>query len=137
LTEAAGEPAGRLIVFRSETLPPPGSLRRAMQTTETLLGLDGSLDPFSVEDCERYFREFYDKHDLDAEAIQRLRSELNFATVAAKFRLIDNAWQRPLVVPWADSMERVEQFRRNPSRATERALQPFIVQISAGHHGAY
>jgi CRISPR-associated endonuclease/helicase Cas3 len=134
LTEAAGQPAGEFFIFRAETDPPPGTLRKAMQTTETLLGLGGT-DPFHPADCERFFREFYTKTDPDAERVQFHRSNLDFATVAASFRLIDSAL-RPIVVPYGDAMERAEVFNKNPSRATQKALQPFLVQINPQHHEA-
>jgi CRISPR-associated endonuclease/helicase Cas3 len=136
LTEAnGGAPAGEFFVFRAETLPPPGTLRKALQTTETLLGLGGGVDPFRPADCETFFREFYAKSDRDAERVQLHRQNLDFATTAAAFRMIDSAL-RPIVVPWGDAMERVEAFRREPTRATQKALQPFLVQINPRHHEA-
>ncbi|MCI0364739.1 MAG: CRISPR-associated endonuclease Cas3'' [Phycisphaerales bacterium] len=136
LTEArGGDPGGELIVFRAPTEPPPGVLRKAMESTITLLGLRGELDPFDPETCQDFFRELYGKHNLDDRAIQFDRQNLDFATVAAKFRMIDSA-MRPIVVPYGDAVERVEAFRRAPSRRTQRALQPFIVQVSPSHHEA-
>jgi hypothetical protein len=103
-----------------------------MQTTETLLGLGMGVDPFRPKDCGVFFREFYAKSDRDAERVQLHRQNLDFATTAAAFRMIDSAL-RPTVVPWGDALERVEAFRRNPTRATQKALQPFLVQINPFH----
>lgn len=128
-----GQPAGKLVVFRPPTEPPPGVLRKARDSTLTLRGLRGDIDPFDPDTCEAYFHELYGNHDLDERGIQTDRRNLDFATVSLKFRMIDSA-MRPLVVPYGDAIERVERFRHNPSRGTQRALQPFLVQVSPSHH---
>lgn len=138
-SEAAGRPAGRFVVFRAETLPPSPTLRRAMESTETLLGYSGTpnlpngLDPFNPDHCELFFRELYGKETLDARHIQREAAALNFANVGAAFRMIDDAWSRPVVVPWGDGARRIDAFREEPCRAAARALQPFTVQVSGEH----
>ncbi len=139
-TEAAGVPAGQFIVFRAETLPPLGTLRKAMETTDALLAiqnddprLSGQLDPFNPQHCELFFRRLYEKESLDARHIQRERAALNFANVGAAFQMIDNGWARSVVVPWGEGIERAEAFRRHPTRFTSRALQPYIVQVSMQH----
>lgn len=136
LTEAnGGTPGGQFIVFRAPTDPPPGVLRKALDSTLTLRGLRGELDPFDPATNEDFFRELYGKHDLDQHGIQLDRRNLDFATVSAKFRMIDGA-ARPVVVPYADAMDRAERFRQEPSRKAQRALQPFLVQVSPSHRAA-
>jgi CRISPR-associated endonuclease/helicase Cas3 len=136
LSEAAGTAAGRFIVFEAETLPPPGTLRKAMESTRTLLGWSdaegfvGGPDPFNPEHCERFFQELYGKVPLDARHVQREQMALNFANAAAAFRMIEDDWSGSLVVPWGEGGERAEAFRREPCRQTGRALQPFTVQVS-------
>ncbi len=137
LTEMTGQPAGRLIVFRAETPPPGQTLKKALQSTETLLAFKGGaempdgLDPFNPMHCEWFFRELYGKVENDPKNIQREAAELNFANVAAAFQMIDDGWSRPVVVPWGEGLERIAAFQRAPSRETARALQPCIVQIPA------
>jgi CRISPR-associated endonuclease/helicase Cas3 len=127
-TEAlGGRPGGRLIVFRAETDPPPGVPRKALQSVQGLLAL-GGIDPFEPADSIRFFNDLYGKCDLDQHAIELLRNELKFATVAATFRLID-ADTQAVVVPWGDARERLAAFRRTPCRTTQRALQPYTVQV--------
>lgn len=133
--ENGGKPGGELIVFRAPTEPPRGVLHRAMETTLALLRLRGDLDVFDPATCEDYFQKLYAKHDLDDRSIQRDRESFDFATVAAKFRMIDSA-THPIVVPYDDAMERVEEFRRNPSRNTQRSLQPYLVQINPSQRAA-
>jgi CRISPR-associated endonuclease/helicase Cas3 len=111
-------------------------LLKAMQSTETLLGwagtsaLPGQLDPFNPQHCELFFRELYGKMPLDERHVGREQKALNFANVAAAFRMIDDDWSGSLVVPWGEGLKRADAFRREPSRETGRALQPFTVQVS-------
>ena len=134
---AAGEPAGRFVVFRAPTLPPAGSLRHAMETTDYLLKaavagepeLEGGLDPFNPRHGELYFQRFYKKQQLDKKDILNSLQELSLATAARDFQMIADG-MRSFVVPWGAGPQRAEDFRRNPSRATARALQPFLVQVN-------
>jgi CRISPR-associated endonuclease/helicase Cas3 len=133
LTDAAGKPAGRMVVFLAETDPPPGVPRKAMQSTQVLAAL-GALDPFDPGHSVRFFDELYGKTDLDARGIQTLRQKLAFAEVADRFKLIDNQ-THAVVVPYVnaaagiDGRARLAAFIKAPSRETARALQPVIVQI--------
>lgn len=138
-SEAAGSPAGQFVVYRAATLPPSATLRRALATTETLLGysggevLPGGLDLFNPEHCDLFFRELYGKEDLDARGIEPQTAALNFANIATLFRMIEDGWSRPLAVPWGEGRERIDAFLKEPCRRTIRALQPFIVQLSKSH----
>jgi CRISPR-associated endonuclease/helicase Cas3 len=78
---------------------------------------------------DEYFRVLYGKCETDQKGVQAERAQLNFATVAQKVRLIEDDYSHPVVVPWADSERRVEAFRAHAERATQRALQPYLVQI--------
>lgn len=139
-TIAAGEPAGRLIVFRAETDPPGPTLRKALAATETVYQrkqLSGeSLDIFNPTHCSEFFDEFYAANELDRKHIQRERANLNFANVAVAFQMIEDGWSFPVVVPWpfiesrkGEGRIRGERFREEPNRESQRALQPYIVQI--------
>jgi len=131
LRDEAGNPRlGDFHVFRAESLPPRGILRMGLDTMQSLMRQHGSQLSFSDTGLlEAYFRMLYAKCETDAQGIQAERAELNFATVAQRFRLIEDGYSRPVVVPWNDSDARVEAFRRNPTRETQRALQPYLVQI--------
>jgi len=124
---AGGQPAGRMVVFRAETDPPPGVPRKALESMHAMLALGGA-DPFEPSDSVRYFDELYGKIDSDQHGIEPLRRSLMFAAVADRFRLIDDD-TRPVVVPWGEAALRLNAFRATPNRQTQRALQPFIVQV--------
>ena len=125
LTDAAGHPAGRMIVFRAETAPPPGVPTKAFQTMDVLLKL-GPIDPFNPADSERFFDELYRKLDDDQHKVEYFRSKLAFAKVEELFKLIDGD-SRPIVVPWGEGTRRIAAYRKDPNRETRRALQPFTV----------
>lgn len=121
---------GDVHVFRAETRPPPGILRMGLEATEALLRLHG--DKLSFSDAaflDEYFRMLYGKCETDAKGVQAERTQLNFATVALRVRLIEDGFSQPVVVPWGDSEARVAAFQARPGRGTQRALQPYVVQI--------
>ena len=120
---------GRLVVFRAPTPPPPGTPRRGLETMESLLRREETVEVGDPKLVETYFRLLYQKEKLDAKAIQAERRQLNFATVARLFHLIEDAYQRPIVVPWGEAPERLERFRQDPSRDALRALQPYVVNV--------
>lgn len=133
LTAEAGRPAGEVVVFRAPTDPPPGYLRQALDSTLGLLDeLGGDFDLFDPRIIDKYFRrlalKITERPDLFA-----ARTELNFATVAAKSRIIDEDASTPLVVPYRDRQvdgeAAIAAFRREVNADTLRALQPFLVQI--------
>lgn len=136
-TMAAGKPAGRFIAFLAPTTPPGETLRKALQTTQTLLKLQGvdarlqeQLDLLNPEHAELYFELFYASHQLDERNILGALSQLNFATAARDFRLIEDGGMRSIVVPWGEGRERAERYRIDPSREARRALQPYLVQVN-------
>ncbi|HEX7119807.1 MAG TPA: CRISPR-associated helicase Cas3' [Longimicrobiales bacterium] len=122
---------GDFFVFRAETTPPPGTLLKGLESTEALLGRYGPRLSFTDPDMlEEYFRILYAKCETDPEGVQIERAQFNFANVARKVRLIEDGYSQPVVVPWRDAHKRVRAFESAPSRETQRALQPFLVQIS-------
>lgn len=91
---------GRVIVFQPESLPPPGFLRQAAQTTLELLK-SGQLDePLSPQAMQAFFTKLNsqgnrDKHEicqlLQAKSSPDAPLEIQFREAAGKFRLIDDA----------------------------------------------
>jgi CRISPR-associated endonuclease/helicase Cas3 len=120
-----------MIVFRAETDPPPGTLRKALQSMEVLLKL-GTVDPFEPNDSVTFFNEFYRKIDHDAHRVQPLRRALAFATVAETFKMIDMD-SLTIIVPYRnetiDGPARIAEFRARPTLQTIRALQPLSVHV--------
>jgi CRISPR-associated endonuclease/helicase Cas3 len=135
LKDVDGRPIpGEFVIFRAETDPPTPTLKMAMQSTLTLLAAHGpQLNPFDPRRCEEFFDNLYIKAALDAKGIQTDRANLNFATVAANFKLIDED-AVSVFVPYAKAGDsRLADYVAAPSRATRRGLQPFVVQIRRFH----
>jgi CRISPR-associated endonuclease/helicase Cas3 len=124
-------PSGAVHIFNAPTQPPPGVLRRGLETMRALLAAKGADADISDPDtCIEYFRAFYSVTLRDTLGIQAERAELNFATVAEMFHLIEDECTASIVVKYGDSEDRLKSLERaGPSRATLRRLQPFIVQI--------
>jgi CRISPR-associated endonuclease/helicase Cas3 len=127
---------GHVFVYRAPSAPPPGTPRKALEVTESMLVENNSeLDLADPQVFDTYFRRLYITEELDRHRIQTLRQELRFASVARKFRIIDDEWTEPIVVRFGDSAQRIEQIRMaGPSRAALRRLQRFIVQLPRRDH---
>lgn len=89
----------------------------------------GVIDIDDPRFAEEYFRVLYSKLERDIRSIQGERAELNFATTAEKFRLIEDGFSEPIVVPYGESAQRVKALRKSISRDTLRALQPYMVSV--------
>jgi len=128
-----GDPTpGDVFIFQPATEPPPGVLRRGLETMRLLLAAKGiNLDPSDPATCEEYFRAFYQITVRDRHGIQAERQDFNFAAVASKFHLIDDGYTINLVVPYLGSKEQLREAERkdHPLRERLRALQPYTVRI--------
>ena len=123
---------GELRVFLATTSPPPGVLQSALEVTKVLLRKNPDLDLFDPQTQRQFFKLLYLSKNLDTKKIQVDRQEYNFKTVAKNFRLIENDWSLPVVVPWGDSQKCIEELERcGPSRDRLRTIQRFTVSVNA------
>lgn len=128
---------GDVFVFRAETEPPPGLLRKGLQTTLSRYAAQGPPDLTDPATFEKYFRELYSLCELDQHQIVRETAALNFETVGQKFEWIEESGLQPIVIPWNESArQRVAELVRaaehvDPAklRGMLRRLQPFVVQV--------
>lgn len=122
---------GELRVFLAETKPPPGVPRQAMAVTIELLRGGVPPDLQQAEPFHAYFSRLYSVNDLDAKGILSDREAFRFQTVAQKFRLIEDGFSAPLVIPFEAGAKHLEQLRKTqPSRWLLRRLQPYTISIS-------
>jgi CRISPR-associated endonuclease/helicase Cas3 len=132
------ERPGDVRVFIAPTSPPIGVPQTGAAITRGMLGVDGDIDIDDPAQFRSYFERLYRAKDLDAKAIQRARAELRFRSVAGAFRIIENDWAAPIVVPYGEAVRHVDQLRRfGASRDRLRALQRYIVQIRTGQRQAW
>ena len=99
----------------------------------------GPLDLNDPTIFRTFFRRLYaNAPSLDAHDIQSLRERFCFRQVAEKFKLIEDSWSAPLVVPFADPSGRTDEVARllaelanvGPSRQRLRSLQRYTVAVA-------
>jgi CRISPR-associated endonuclease/helicase Cas3 len=86
------------------------------------------------EDMKEYFERLYRAgQSLDEQGVQDARRRLEFATVAEKFRLIDDETVAVVVASWEGRQEEVAALlaavRAAPTRSNFRRLAPFQVNL--------
>jgi CRISPR-associated endonuclease/helicase Cas3 len=129
---------GELRIFHAPTDPPRGVPRAAREATLTLRRKDPALDLFAPATYTAYFELLYGSKDLDAKKIQDARQKHNFKEVAEHFKLIEDDWSAPVVVPYGDADAHVRELSlRGPSRERLRALQRFTVTVSKRERDAW
>jgi CRISPR-associated endonuclease/helicase Cas3 len=130
---------GRVFVFVPPKLAPPGHLRRAAQTTVSLL-FESHESPLWRELFQSYFEQLYwkaptlDKHGIedllkpDGEGDDQLK--VQFRTAAKRFQLIDESGYRSVIVHYADSPVLIGKLKKDgPERWLMRKLQRYTVSL--------
>lgn len=128
-----GRAGGRVVVFDPSegSSPPPGVYKSGIDTARRVLAQGGDLhDPATYE---TYFRSLSQGVNLDRKEIQPERAGWNFATVAERFRLIDDD-SLPVLVPYPSRNEMDARLAATTSgganpRALFRTLQPYLVTV--------
>ena len=130
---------GEVIVFVPPKPAPPGALRRAADTTVSLLQ-GTSEHPMKRELFYRYFEHFYmrapslDKHDitelLHPQGGNDDPLKVQFRTAAERFRLIDESGYRSILVRYGESPALLDRLRKEgPERWMMRKLQRYTVSL--------
>jgi CRISPR-associated endonuclease/helicase Cas3 len=131
--------SGKLSIFETETLPPPGLLRHAAQTGRELG--ERFQDPLAPDAVEAYFRLFYwfQQHNWDREAVlaqfdddlshESLR--LQFREAASRYKLIQDD-QVLVLVPYNEEARAIRSrlLRGEPADfKLLRAVQRYVVGV--------
>lgn len=130
---------GQVVVFVPPKPAPPGHLRRAAETTISLLtGMNGN--PLTRSLFRSYFEHFYvrvpslDKHNIvtllkpDGHGEDHLK--VQFRTAAHRFQLIDESGYRSVLVQYGDSPALIGLLRKEgPARWLMRKLQRYTVSL--------
>lgn len=130
---------GQVYVFVPPTQAPPGHLRRAAQTTMSLL-FELRGNPLRRELYQSYFEQLYwkapslDKHGIEAllkpdgQGDDQLK--VQFRTAAQRFQLIDESGYRSVIARYADSPSLIGRLQKEgPERWLMRKLQRFTVSL--------
>ena len=130
------EKRGKVVVFVPPKSSPSGTLRRAEQTTVSLLSGNTS-DPMARELFTRYFEHFYvrtdslDKHDINDLLTKDARElKIQFRTAADRFKLIDDVESRTIFVWYGESQALIGKLKKDgPERWLMRKLQRYSVNL--------
>ncbi|MBW3597547.1 MAG: hypothetical protein KY475_09765 [Planctomycetes bacterium] len=143
LNDAAGNPGGRVIVFRTvgDASPNDPWYRAGIQIVEQLLRAGYTPDIHNPADLEDYFRRLYRSGELDAKRIQELRGRM-FATIwrgdpgqanLGRYRIVEEDTTPVVVVKWKERHDHIEkllkEYRRSPTRSLRRRLSQFQVNL--------
>jgi CRISPR-associated endonuclease/helicase Cas3 len=121
-----GRGRGELRIFQAPTQPPPGILRKALATAQSLQR-ENLLDLSNPQTFPEYFRRLYAYSELDP-GVLAAEDALNFEDSARLFRLIDDSGA-PVLAPFADWQQRLNSAQYSPSRTAYRRLQPVTVSL--------
>lgn len=127
---------GRVVVFIPPKNAPPGILRKAADTTETMLK-SGLSDPLDHENFEKFFANLYwmanslDKMGIvDLLKTDKEECGIQFRTAAEKFRIIDDSQQHTILVPYGKGKELIDLLKnKGPERWIFRKLQRYSVNV--------
>ena len=122
---------GQVIVFEPEERHvPTGNYATATAEAQKILSA-GQCDLNSPEVFALYFNRLWQDCNTDSKKIMELRESFNYATVAERFRMIDEDTV-PVVVLWGDRprelLQRL-QAKGCASRKEWRDLQPYTVAV--------
>ncbi|OUS14731.1 CRISPR-associated helicase/endonuclease Cas3 [Gammaproteobacteria bacterium 50_400_T64] len=135
---------GKVVVFVPPKPAPPGMLRRAEQTTVSLMTPDAKLKPLERKHFKPFFESFYGKNELDKHGIEDLLQpegqgddslKVQFRTAAQRFKLIDESDYQAVIVRYDDKAAKLINNLENqgPERWLMRELQRYVVNIARFH----
>lgn len=130
--EAKRPQKGKVVIFDfPDNASPPGAYKTGMDDARIILSRNPPERLHDPEIYTEYFQMLFRDVDLDKKAIQPYRRDLDYPTVAEKYKLIEDTL--PVVIPSYDNHEgerRLREHMNKPSRETWRRLMPFIVNVS-------
>jgi len=128
---------GKVVVFKAPRKAPMGILRKASETAERMIS-GGLKNPIDRSVFPKYFSELYWKaNSLDTKDILKLLKPdtsdlgIQFRTAAEKFKIIDDANQRNILVPYGEGKKWIEFLKKGeiPRLKCLRKLQRYTINI--------
>lgn len=125
---------GKTVVFVPENQP--NYVQSPASLAHEYLAKDHLDSIFNPETFQSYFTQRFfqigeaslDEHNI-LELLANHRLEFNFRTAAERFRLIDDSWQSPLIVPVGEAPELVDKLIQYEARSVFRKLQRYTISI--------
>ncbi|MBN1980297.1 MAG: CRISPR-associated endonuclease Cas3'' [Chitinivibrionales bacterium] len=129
---------GRLVIFIPPRRSPPGILRKATETTISMLKTNHG-DPLDHAMFEKFFLDLYWKAEKDSKGIINLLKPdmeelgIRFRTAGEQFRIIDDTMIRSVLVPYRDGDIFIKMLKsKGPERWILRKLQRYTVTVYTG-----
>jgi len=130
---------GRVVVFNPPKKAPLGILRKAADTTRSIVSANEQM-PLGFEMFEKYFDELYWKaNSLDSKDIVALldpykndlqECSINFRTAAERFHIIDESQQKTILVRYGQGENLIDLLKsKGPDRWLMRKLQRYTVNV--------
>ncbi|HHU83519.1 MAG TPA: CRISPR-associated helicase Cas3' [Firmicutes bacterium] len=128
---------GKVVVFVAPKKPPSGILRKAADTTCSILSATQQRDPLEYSIFTDYFSELYWKaNSLDVKGIiSLLKPEpqdcgIYFRTAAERFRIIDDSRQKTILIRYGEGDKLIDILKfKGPDRSLLRKLQRHTVNV--------
>jgi CRISPR-associated endonuclease/helicase Cas3 len=126
---------GKVVVFKAPRKAPTGMLRKAYETAERMIS-NGIKNIIDKSVFPSYFTELYWKaNSLDTNNIMKLlKPELpdwgiQFRSAAEGFKIINDAYQRTIIVPYGEGEKWIELLKKNAISTTIllRKLQRYTI----------
>jgi CRISPR-associated endonuclease/helicase Cas3 len=128
---------GKVVVFKSPRRAPAGILRKACEIAERMI-FQGIKNLIDKSIFPSFFSELYWKtNSLDSQGILKLLKPefpdlgIQFRTAAEKFKIIDNANQHNVFVPYGEGKKWIEFLKNSgiPTGKILRKLQRYTINI--------
>jgi CRISPR-associated endonuclease/helicase Cas3 len=122
---------GKVVIFDfPDNASPKGAYKIGMDDAKTILSRITAEQLHEPELYTEYFQMLFRDVNLDKKEIQSYRCDLNYPSVAEKYKLIEDTL--PVVITSYDNNEgdrRLQKHLMAPSRETWRKLMPFVVNL--------
>jgi CRISPR-associated endonuclease/helicase Cas3 len=122
---------GKVVIFDfPDNASPKGAYKIGMDDAKTILCRIRPEQLHETELYTEYFKMLFRDINLDKREIQSYRRDLNYPSVAEKYKLIEDTL--PVVITTYDNNEGERRLQKHliaPSRETWRKLMPFVVNI--------
>ncbi|MFH2030746.1 MAG: CRISPR-associated helicase Cas3' [Bacteroidota bacterium] len=123
--------SGKVVIFDfPDNASPKGAYKIGMDDAKTILNRITPEQLHKPELYTEYFQMLFRDVNLDKKEIQSYRRDLNYPSVAEKYKLIEDTL--PVVITTYDNNEgdrRLQKHLAHPSRETWRKLMPFVVNL--------
>lgn len=124
---------GELRIFIAPTEPPRGVPQAALAVTREFLQSGQTPELDRPETFALYFQRLYAVRTLDEKEIQAARADLRFRDTAEKFKIVEDDWSAPLIIPYdaqANSLL-ASVSHSGPTRELLRSLQRYTINVPA------